>query len=161
MHRLLVAVYGRLDRLIWRLTNDMRLLRLKMLGVQVGKGVRIYGRIMIIGDPCKLVIGDGTSINEGVFLNVRASVTLGKRVHLSPYAQIHTGSLELRARDKQHHSAPVVIGDDVWVASGAVVAQGVTISNGCVIAANSVVTKDIPSSVMVGGAPAKIIRDLH
>ena len=161
MNRLFVIVYGRIDRLIWRLFNRLRLLRLKMLGVQVGKGVRIYGRVMIVGDPCKLVIGEGSSINEGVILNVRAGVTLGKHVHLSSYAQIHTGSLELHTGEKQHFSAPVIIGDYVWIASGAVVVPGVTIGDGCVIAANSVVTRNLSGAMMAGGAPARIIRALH
>ncbi|CAH0530973.1 2,3,4,5-tetrahydropyridine-2,6-dicarboxylate N-acetyltransferase [Allocatenococcus thiocycli] len=52
----------------------------------------------------------------------------------------------------------VIIGNDVWVAAGAVITRGVTIGDGAVIAANAVVTKDVPPYAIVAGSPAKIIK---
>lgn len=52
----------------------------------------------------------------------------------------------------------ITIGNDVWIGARAIVLDGVTIGNGAVIAANSVVTKDVPAYAIVGGVPAKIIK---
>lgn len=55
-------------------------------------------------------------------------------------------------------SEKVAVGNDVWVAAGAVITRGVTIGDGAVIAANAVVTKDVPPYAIVAGSPAKIIK---
>lgn len=67
--------------------------------------------------------------------------------------------------DSDHHSidgalsiAPVQIGDHVWIGSNSMVLKGVTIGDGAVIAAGSVVTKDVPAHSLVGGVPAKVIK---
>ena len=55
---------------------------------------------------------------------------------------------------------PVVISDDVWIGANAVILPGVTIGRHCVIAAGAVVTKDVPDNTLVGGIPAKVIKQL-
>lgn len=56
--------------------------------------------------------------------------------------------------------APVVVEDRVWIGFGAMILKGVTLGRGCVVAAGSVVTKDVPAMAIVGGNPARIIRQL-
>ena len=53
----------------------------------------------------------------------------------------------------------IIIGNDCWIGRGATILGGVTIGDGCVIAAGSVVTKSFPDNVIIGGVPAKIIKD--
>lgn len=53
---------------------------------------------------------------------------------------------------------PIIIGDDVWIGFNATILSGVNVGKGAVIAAGSVVTKDIPAYAIVGGVPAKVIR---
>ena len=55
---------------------------------------------------------------------------------------------------------PVKIGDDVWIGCNSIILKGVTIGNGSIVAAGSVVTKDVPENVMVAGNPARIIKTL-
>lgn len=55
--------------------------------------------------------------------------------------------------------APVMIGDDVWIGCNSIILKGVTIGNGSIVAAGSVVTKDVPANVIVGGNPAKILKN--
>jgi acetyltransferase-like isoleucine patch superfamily enzyme len=57
-----------------------------------------------------------------------------------------------------HVKKKVIICDDVWIGANCIVLPGVTIGSGSVVAAGSVVTKDIPNNCIVGGIPAKIIR---
>jgi acetyltransferase-like isoleucine patch superfamily enzyme len=61
-------------------------------------------------------------------------------------------------REQPHAAEGIDIGRDVWIARGAVILKGVTIGDGAVIAANSVVTKDVEPMMIVGGIPAKPIR---
>ena len=54
---------------------------------------------------------------------------------------------------------PVVIGNHVWIAAGAMILKGVTIGDGAVIAAGAVVTKDVPAYCLAAGVPARVIRE--
>jgi acetyltransferase-like isoleucine patch superfamily enzyme len=56
---------------------------------------------------------------------------------------------------------PIVIGRNVWIAAGAIVVGGVTIGEDSVVAAGSVVTKDVPPNVLVAGNPARVIRTIE
>ena len=58
------------------------------------------------------------------------------------------------------HPAPIVLGKKVWVGSNSTILQGVTIGDNSIIAAGSVVTKDVPANTIVGGVPARILRHL-
>ena len=59
---------------------------------------------------------------------------------------------------KNTYPAPIVLGKNVWVGSNSTILQGVTIGDNAVVAAGAVVAKDVPSNVVVGGVPAKIIK---
>ena len=54
---------------------------------------------------------------------------------------------------------PIIIGDDVWLGTGVIVTKGVNIGDGAIVAAGSVVTKDIPPNTVFAGSPAKFIRN--
>ncbi len=58
------------------------------------------------------------------------------------------------------YAKPVRIGNDVWIGGGAIIYPGVNIGNGAVIAAGAVVTKSVPDDVVVGGNPAKILKEI-
>jgi len=57
-------------------------------------------------------------------------------------------------------SAPVVIGDNVWIGSGAVILPGVTLGAGCIVGAGAVVTRDVPPRTVVTGVPARLFEQL-
>ncbi|MBP6872851.1 MAG: acyltransferase [Bacteroidales bacterium] len=56
-------------------------------------------------------------------------------------------------------SKPILIGDNVWIGMRAIILKGVTIGNGSIVAAGAVVTKDVPPNTVVGGVPARVIRE--
>jgi maltose O-acetyltransferase len=58
-------------------------------------------------------------------------------------------------------AAPVRIGNDVWIGGNVTILPGVTIGNNVVVAAGAVVNKDVPDNSLVGGVPAKLIRELE
>jgi len=122
--------------------------------------VAIFGKVSHAGSFSRLTLGDNSTLNHGVFLNLENDITIGNNVHISPYAQLHTGHLVLNEVPRYHLSAPIIIEDHVWIASGAIIGAGVRIGQYSVVAANSVVTKDVPPSTLVGGVPARVIRQL-
>lgn len=153
-----LLVYAKLDRAIVRMINRARLLRLRLLGANVGANVRVYGRFSVLGDARKLCIGEGSTINEGVLFDLRECITIGQHVRLSAYVQLRTSKLRLDIPRVNHCGAPVTIGDHVWLASGVVVSPGVVIGSGAVVAANAVVIRDVPDHTLSGGVPARVLR---
>ena len=125
-------------------------------------GVNIY-------NPQNISLGDQVTINTGAKLQScdAATITLGKRVTVSYNALILTGGLDLNstARDvsrvhRKHITADVIIEDNVWIGAGAIILPGVTVRIGSVVAAGSVVTKDVEASSLVAGVPATVVKQV-
>lgn len=90
-----------------------------------------------------------------------AEVRIGNNVFFGPAVQIYTVNHPLDAKTRNtliEQALPVVIEDDVWIGGGAIILPGVTIGKGSVVAAGSVVTKDIPSGVVAAGNPCRVIK---
>ena len=113
-----------------------------------------------VGD---VTIGDHTRI--GIHCTVIGPVCIGNHVNLAQGITVtalnHNFEDPAKRIDEQGVSTkPVVIGDDVWIGANAVVLPGVTIGNHSVVAAGAVVTKDVPDHTLVGGVPAKVIKNI-
>ena len=96
-------------------------------------------------------------------LDIR-EVYIGDHVMIGPNTLITTVGHPLSAlerRDYMAYAKPVHIGNDVWIGGNVTILPGVTIGNNVVVAAGAVVTKDIPDNTLVGGVPAKKIKDLE
>lgn len=108
-------------------------------------------------------IGKFCSIADGVKIGLGIHPTHLKSTHPAFYSpQSHwkqdiTPDLSLNIQEYKR----VVVGDDVWIGTNALVLDGVRIGNHAVIAAGAVVTKDVPEYAIVGGVPAKIINYRH
>ena len=90
-----------------------------------------------------------------------AKVTFGHDVMIGPNVDIYTAGHPVHPETRcteWEYAMEVKIGDRVWIGGRSVINPGVTIGNDCVIASGSVVTKDVPDGVIVGGNPAKVIR---
>lgn len=110
-------------------------------------------------------IGSHCLIGESTVIRGQGGVTLGDRVYTSPFTQIiavnHVFADPAKPFADQGITAQgIVIGDDVWIGSGAVITDGVHIGCGAVVAAGSVVTSDVPAHVVVGGVPARVLREI-
>ena len=126
-----------------------------------GSSIHVYGKFKI-GNYKNIKIGKDSVINYGVYIQGRDNVQIGERVTLSARAMIFDSGLDanklLSNTGRGHIASFVKIEDDVWVGAGAIILPGVTIHKNSIVAAGSVVTKDVPSFTIVGGNPAKIIK---
>jgi len=133
----------------------------EMLG-SVGAGVWVEPPLHVAyGD--NVVLGDEVYVNFGLTVVDDVAVVVGDRVMIAPNVTIsttgHPVHPEVR-RDGSQFSAPVHLGDDVWVGAGAVILPGVTVGAGSVVAAGAVVTGHVPPMVVVGGVPARVLREV-
>lgn len=126
---------------------------------RVGKGLSLAGVSYVWGE---VSLGDHCFINRGCYL--AGQITIGHFVMLASNVAIIGGDHELNQDDRPMRfagraaSLPVRIGDDVWIGHGAILLHGITVGDGAVIAAGSVVTRDVPAYAIVAGNPARELR---
>lgn len=112
---------------------------------------------------CHISIGDNFYANfDCIFLDVNR-ITIGNNVFLAPRVSIYTAGhpIDKDVRNTGlEYGYEVKIGNDVWIGGNTVINPGVTIGDDVVIGSNSVVTKSIPSGVVAGGNPCRIIRKI-
>jgi acetyltransferase-like isoleucine patch superfamily enzyme len=152
----------------------------------IGRGVFIPRTVEIRGnDDGSIIIGDNVTIDTGARLHVanRATLKVGDRVGIGPYNILnafddlsigddtmfgpfvnincadHGVELGTPMREQYGTYGPVVIGNDCWLGSRAVVLRGITIGDGAVIGAGSVVTCDVPEYTIAAGVPCAVLRE--
>lgn len=112
---------------------------------------------------CHISIGDNFYANfDCIFLDVNR-ITIGNNVFLAPRVSIYTAGhpIDKDVRNTGlEYGYEVKIGNDVWIGGNTVINPGVTIGDNVVIGSNSVVTKSIPSGVVAGGNPCRVIRKI-
>jgi acetyltransferase-like isoleucine patch superfamily enzyme len=124
--------------------------------MQIGTNT-ILNMAQYIFSPNLIQIGNNTHINKGCFLDGRGSCIIGNSVSISHNVSIITGSHDAQQKDFRGVYLPIIIKDYAWIGINAIILCGVTIGKGAVVAAGSVVIKDVPDYAIVGGIPAKII----
>lgn len=107
----------------------------------------------------KIEIGSNTVINRFTYLDGRASLRIGNNVNISHYSLIQTLTHDPQSQSFICQEKPVTIADHVWIGARAIICPGVSIGEGAVIAAGAVVTKDVPPYTIVGGNPARYIKN--
>lgn len=136
---------------------------LRKLGIRIGRESSVAMHCFITGH--KIIIGDNTVINRFTYLDGRVPLYIGNNVNISHYTLIQTLSHDAQNPDFICIERPVAIMDHVWIGARAIIMPGVTVGEGAVVAAGSVVTKDVAPYTIVGGQPAKPIgtrsRDLR
>ena len=132
---------------VWAQTfpwNKARIVMQRWRGVRIGNNVHV-----------------GTYVNMDLpypyFISVEDGVSLAGQ----NYILTHNKPLEYHKHLSEAFLAPVVIKKNAWIAIGAIVLPGVTVGEGAIVASGSVVTKDVPANTMVGGVPAKVIREFE
>jgi len=107
----------------------------------------------------KVSIGKNTVINFGCYLDNRRGITIGNNVGIAHNTKIYTLGHDFDDQQFKTKGAAVTINDHVFIFSNAITMPGVTIGEGAIVLAGSVVTKDIEPWMIVGGNPARKIRE--
>ncbi|WP_085509194.1 sugar O-acetyltransferase [Thalassobacillus devorans] len=113
--------------------------------------------------------GYNTHVGDNFFANFDCTildvceVRFGDNCMLAPGVQIYTATHPLDATERnsgKEYAKPITFGDNVWIGGSAIINPGVTVGDNAVIASGAVVTKDVPANVVVGGNPAKVIKQI-
>ncbi|MBB3700964.1 acyltransferase [Flammeovirga yaeyamensis] len=133
--------------------------------INLGNNVYIERRCTFQAVPNSYIeIGDRVSLNQGCIITALFGVKIKKNTSIGEYTSIrdnnHTfDDREKLIKDQGMNGNPIEIGENCWIGRGCIILAGVTIGDGAIIAANSVVNKNIPSNTIYGGVPAKFIKD--
>jgi acetyltransferase-like isoleucine patch superfamily enzyme len=108
-------------------------------------------------------VGNRVFINQCCTLYDMGGVDIGDRVLIGPNVNIITSGHPLAPSERRAYieAKPIVIKQNVWIATGATIIGGVTVGENSVVAAGAVVTKDVPPNSFVAGVPARVVRSLE
>lgn len=139
-----------------------------------------HGENLMIASPFAVDYGENIHLGENCEINFNCvfldcnKITIGKNALIAPGVHLYTAYHPVRVADRLPEkrddenfafcktlTAPVTIGDNVWIGGGAIVLPGVTIGNNVTIGAGSVVTHDIPDNVLAFGNPCRVIKAIH
>lgn len=128
-----------------------------------GKNLAV-GRNVVFHNPSNIRLGQDIHISYGCIIMATEVICVGSEVMFGPYCVLvsgnhirHNGSFRFGTNEL----LPITIEYGAWLGASVVVTAGVTIGNGALVAAGSVVTRDIPDNVMAGGVPAKILKKIE
>lgn len=147
----------------FRLLNTIKSFFLSLMGANIGKRVVFYPKVFIFSGR-NLVVGDDVDFALDVLVTTDGGVEIGDRTLIGYRTQILSSNHVIppyreRISAAGHVSRPVKIGKDVWIGANCLILAGVTIGEGAVVAGGSVVTKDVASFTVVGGCPAKFLKN--
>lgn len=130
----------------------------------IGRNVSFQGTpfpsSVTVGKGARLHIGDNVFFNYGLDIGCTHSITIGSNTIIGPMVNMIDSNFHPVDMEDRSQSKPIVLEENVWIGRGAVILPGVTIGSGSVVAAGSIVTRDVPPNVLAGGTPARVIRDI-
>ncbi|WP_205299938.1 DapH/DapD/GlmU-related protein [Pantoea sp. Tr-811] len=124
-------------------------------------GISTEGKVVIrppfYFEQGNLELGEGAFINSGCVFLDEAPIRIGRYAMLGPQVRLCTTSHDVHPerRKSNDFTAPITVSDNAWIGAGCVVLPGVSIGCNSVVAANSVVTEDVPPNALYAGSPAR------
>ncbi len=162
----LFNLYSWVTNILWGgvdlLPQILRSAIFKLLLKNFGKGSTIdYGTY--IRYPTHVRIGEHTMINRGCrmlasFHHKDVEIAIGNHVAVAPEVCFLAAGHDYKQLNLPDTAGSIVVGDYVWIGARSVILQGVTIGEGAIVAAGSVVTRDVQAYSVVGGCPARVIK---
>ncbi|WP_059026594.1 sugar O-acetyltransferase [Gabonibacter massiliensis] len=166
IHRFMDEMSDEARRITFRLntayhtSDEVRGMLSELFGYRVSRSLRVF-------PPFYADFGKNIAVGENVFINAcchfqdQGGVTIGDGCQIGHNVVFATLNHGLAPEERRHtFPAPIVLGKNVWVGSNATLLQGVTVGDNAVIAAGAVVTKDVAANTVVGGVPAKFIKQI-
>jgi acetyltransferase-like isoleucine patch superfamily enzyme len=108
----------------------------------------------------KIKVGNNSSpgLSNGCYIQAKNGIEIGSNLRMGPNVGLISANHDINNYDLWVKTDPITIGDNVWIGMGVVILPGVKIGHNTIIAANSVVTKNIPSNVVAGGIPCRVFK---
>jgi len=144
--------------------NNVKFLRFTdSISIDDNVVVKEGARILSANREAIIKIGKNTTIGYNTFIVSSKSIIIGNNCLIAPFVYIiddnHRIKKGVNINLQDHDKAPIKIGNDVWIGAKAMILKGVTIGDGAIIAAGSIVTKNVESNAVYGGMPAKKISE--
>jgi putative colanic acid biosynthesis acetyltransferase WcaF len=130
---------------------------LRLFGAQLGRAVHVHASVRVWA-PWNLEMGDFSWLGPFVDCYCVDRIRLGRFVSVSQYSFLCTASHDIDSPDMRLTTAPIELGDHVWIAADAFVGPGVTVATGAVVGARASAFKDVPAWTVVVGNPARPLR---
>ena len=133
---------------------------LRFGGFEIGEGSRVVGPLFCTGF---LSVGEGCWIGRNLTVHGNGRVFIGDNCDVAPDVTFLTGGHEIGGPDRRAGKGEtynITVGDGAWIGARSTIGRNVCIGSGSVVAACSCVMNDVPDNVLVGGVPAKVIKEL-
>lgn len=151
--------------------------------LKCGKLLRVDSGVILKKKNAEILVGNKVFLHRHVKLSAwgtdqKAKISIGDRTYIGDRTEIHAGAhvsigndtviaWDVCIMDRDYHKLnadmevykPVTIGNHVWIGCHSIILKGITVGDGAVVAAGSVVTHDVPPGALVGGNPARIIKE--
>jgi acetyltransferase-like isoleucine patch superfamily enzyme len=156
-----MAITARLNRLTFDDADEIRALFGELIGKKVDESFLLIPPFYTAGGN-EIRVGHNVFVNQNCTFYDLGGLDIADDVMIGPNVSIITAGhpLDPAQRRSATIGRPIVIEKNVWIAAGAIIIGGVTVGENSVIAAGSVVTKDVPPNTLVGGNPARVIRSI-
>ncbi|HTK35052.1 MAG TPA: sugar O-acetyltransferase [Caulobacteraceae bacterium] len=156
-----MAITAALNRLTFDDADEVRALFSDLIGQRVDDS-------FVLIPPFYATGGSGIRVGRNVFVNQNCTfydlggLDIADDVMIGPNVSLITSGHPVQPSQRRAFvvAKPIVIGRNVWIAAGATIIGGVTVGENAVVAAGSVVTRDVPPNTLVGGNPARVIRSI-
>ncbi len=156
-----MAITASLNRLTFNDADEVRALFSDLIGRKVDDS-------FVLAPPFYTTGGLDIRVGRNVFINQNCTfydlggLDIGDDVMIGPNVSLITSGHPIEPSQRRNGviAKPIVIGKNVWIAAGATIIGGVTVGENSVVAAGSVVTRDVPPNTLVGGNPARVIRSI-
>lgn len=139
-------------------SHTLRKMFYLLSGIKIGKGSTIHMWTNFF-QPRNIEIGEDTIVGDHCFLDGRAKIKIGNHTDIASFVLIYNSQHDVYNESFRAIEKPVEIGDYVFIGPRVTILPGVKIGKGAVIAAGAVVTKDVKPGKIVGGVPAREIKD--
>jgi acetyltransferase-like isoleucine patch superfamily enzyme len=156
-----MAITATLNRLTFNDADEIRALFSQLIGKTVDESFLLIPPFYTAGGD-EIRVGHNVFVNQNCTFYDLGGLDIADDVMIGPNVSIITTGhpIEPSQRRASVIAKPIVIERNVWIAAGAIIIGGVTVGENAVVAAGSVVTKDVPANTLVGGNPARVIRSI-
>ncbi|HVV42650.1 MAG TPA: sugar O-acetyltransferase [Nitrobacter sp.] len=156
-----MAITPVLNRLTFADADDIRAVFSELTGSKVDETFSLIPPFYTTGGE-NIRVGRNVFINQNCTMYDLGGIDIGDDVMIGPNVSIITSGhpVEPSRRRDGVIAKPIAIGRNVWIAAGVTIIGGVTVGKNAVVAAGSVVTRDVPPNTLVGGNPARVIRSI-